>query len=254
LSEKDLQFINVNYIRPRKGDNDKIVMVYKDIDSGEKHQEVIDSPTIEYYVTKKEFREGQQVSQIREEKCKKKKSKYKDLFKDMSKLAGEEGKRHYQSCLDNEKYYQLNKLHLYPQFHQSDVNIADHYIDKFLRNHPRDKSKEYLTKGYWDIEVDSSNIKGFPDEEDAPSPVNAVSYFSEQHRTLFGLFLRNDENPLIDEAEANIDEIMKEEKEFYKEEFGEDIEIDIRFYDKEIQLISSFFKLVNTDKPDFAGA
>lgn len=254
LSEDNLQFINVSYIRPRKGDNDKIVLVYKDQDTGKKYHNVIDSPEIKYYLTKKEFRDGKQVSQIREEKVKTKNVKYKDLFKKMSKQAGQEGKALYQECLDNEKYYSLNKLHLYPQFHQTDVNISDHYIDKFIRNNPRDKSKETLTKGFWDIEVDGVDIKGFPDEDEAPAPVNAVSYFSQQHKTLFALLLRSDGNPLIDEFEEDMDEFIKEEQEFYKNEFDKDIKVDIRMYDDEINLIASFFELVNSDRPDFTGS
>lgn len=59
----------------------------------------------------------------------------------------------------------LKSLHQVPIFYSSDIDIEDYYKGKFLDTY--DSSGYYLTKGYFDIEVDIKGHKGFPDQNEA---------------------------------------------------------------------------------------
>lgn len=83
-----------------------------------------------------------------------------------------------------------------------------------------------------------------------PCPVNALTYVNEENRTAYVLLLRNEANPLIKELEENINEFRNEIKTEFDELYGE-FEYRFLFFDKEVGLITEFFRLVNDLQPDF---
>ena len=99
------------------------------------------------------------------------------------------------------------KLHAHRHLHGSDVNLADHYIDKFFERMGTAgvlNTVSPLDKAFADIEVDGVNHVGFPEESQAPCPINLINYFYEPTKTYHAFILRNSvlPNPQIAEFES----------------------------------------------------
>ena len=100
----------------------------------------------------------------------------------------------------------LRRLHSHPIFHGTDIDYTDYYILKYLNENKDVLDTHFkLSKAYFDIESDTIEHIGFPEEAHAPCPTNAISYHNDETGKTFGLFLRNAvrENPLIPEFEKD---------------------------------------------------
>ena len=128
------------------------------------------------------------------------------------------------------------------------MDIEDFWIGKFLDKYT--STKDNLTKGYYDIEVDGIDYAGFPDESIAPCEINAITYVNDQYMTCHTYLLRNRNNLQIQQTEDNIEGL----KEHLRTTLRDDFEYHIYFFSDELQLITAFFDQVNEDKPDFMGA
>ena len=62
-------------------------------------------------------------------------------------------------------YQAKKKYHALPYVFNSDMDIEDFWKGKFLDRFTSDK--DYLSKGYFDIEVDGIDYPSFPDEHEA---------------------------------------------------------------------------------------
>lgn len=157
----------------------------------------------------------------------------------------------------------MQVLHKHPYLFSSDVNVADHYISKWhIENSHRTDYSKKLEKAFWDIEVDIIDYEdGFPDEHIAPCPVSMISYVFGDTAHLYCLKLENNES--FDHFYNNqLEDFSKEMLDMYgpaakaRGDFPialfEDLEI--HFYDDELDLIHNFFNLVNKDEPDTLSA
>ena len=145
----------------------------------------------------------------------------------------------------------LRKLHSHPIFHGTDIEYTDYYILKYL-NENNINAQFKLTKSYFDIESDTIEHIGFPDEAIAPCPTNAISYCNDETGKTYGLFLRNAvrENPLIPEFEKKLPEFIEYMNNKYKIK-----NLIIEFFDTELELTKYFFNIVNeVDRPDAINA
>jgi len=136
-------------------------------------------------------------------------------------------------------------------FHQndyvfgSDIDIEDYYKGLFLNSY--EPKLNILSKGYTDIEVDSIDINGFPDQHTAECPINAITYLNGDTKTFYTLLLRNKDNEQIKELEDDI-EIFKKE---LKNEFGNEFTYKIAFFNNELNMIKKYFSIINKLQPDF---
>ena len=92
--------------------------------------------------------------------------------------------------------------------HGTDVNITDHYMDKYIEYFARQgtlNTTAPLDMAFADIEVDIIDHRGFPDEYDAPVPISLINYFHARTKTLRQFVLLNTvrENPAIFEFAQN---------------------------------------------------
>ena len=54
-------------------------------------------------------------------------------------------------------------MHLFPEFHASDANITDYYIDKFCQENNQEECNLTLDIAAFDIEVAGADYEGFPE-------------------------------------------------------------------------------------------
>lgn len=256
----DITILDTFYRYGRKQEDGKyskdfISILFRDNITGEKKHEVIYNPDYEYYMANDDVMLDHNLLFIEKEKAYKVTVPYSMLLKSIAQNTG------------NEEFYNNNvsggnrkanaELHTLYNVFNSDANIDDHYrfrFDKQYRNEPFQ-----VSKAYFDIEVDTIDMKGdFP--EMGECPINAISYIFNGAVHVF--LLRNPDNPLIEKFEKSINaDLFNELKNFVIENVGgmkkakkyglDNMEYNFIFYDEEIQLIQDFFMLINKQEPDF---
>jgi len=262
------QFLNTIYFRPtynkkyaqtfkeEYGDaiNDFMAIIYRDENTNEKKLHIIPNPKIQYYVANDDVEINEEApSQIELDKVHIEKVPYKYLLESLCQVKDEyEGTktdftRYYRDGKKSKGYtYEANKFHLFNRIFASDIDIEDYCKGNFIDSFPN-ASRTLLTKSYTDIEVDSIDINGFPNQEDALCPVNAITTYFDEKKAFFTLLLRNPDNPQIEKLEKNKKKFIKK----LQKEFGKEYKFVINWFDDELDLIQTYFDLINRYKPDF---
>jgi DNA polymerase elongation subunit (family B) len=257
----NITILNTIYHRAQKDENGKygnssIDIIFKDLDTNEKKVYTILKPPYTYYMVNegvpvdynKMFIEKSQVHPIT---C-----KYADIKKSIAFHTGNTD--FFYDNINTGNYRENDRLFAIPSVFNADMNIEDYYrwlFDRTYRNEP------FIPEiFYFDIEVDSINMKGdFP--EPGECPVNAITIIDSVNYKIYTLLLENYNNPLIDEFKKTKN-LIQELKDFVKDKVGgwkkeklynlDKYSYSISFYDEEINLISVMFKIINNAKPDFA--
>ena len=258
----NITLLNTIYHKPQKDPEtgkygkDSIDIVFKDIDTGEKHVQHIVEPEYTYYMTN----DGVPVSYnklfIEEYNVHPVVCKYNNLKKDIAEKTG--NLQFFFDNLTSGNARRNDELFTIPSIFNADMHIEDYYrfeFDRLYRNEPFNP-----TKLYFDIEVDTINMRGdFP--EMGECPVNAITLVDDINKQVYTLLLENDKNPLIEKFKQmkNVCEALKE---FVREKVGgwkneiryglDKFNYHIIYYTDEIKLIHDAFNVINTIKPDFA--
>lgn len=252
-----MQLINTEYFRGNHAnkENDKLLMVVKN-EKGEKECKVIDSPKFTYYITLPEYQDGKSRNFIQADHVRRVDCAYMNLFKSIvEELKCPAISAQYRAALNGERKEignKLNRIHLDYRLHGTDMHIEDFYIYNFLEKYPYTENNFGLTKCFFDIEVDSSNITGFPEPEQALCPVNAICLVDIDNKKIHSLALSYEGEKSFDEFVPKLNEFKERIRKRYKEETHMDFDIDINIFDNEIYLIKYFFDLINNEiRPDF---
>jgi len=250
MKSDNIMFLETIYHFPNKERKykDSLDIIYKDLNTGEKHILTIDEPEMDIYFTKEEFRNFQHnksFSPLSETECHR--TKYKDLPFYIAKQAGEEYLTYIKQKLETRNRYAINNLHKYRYVFGSDYNIENWYRIQWLLNYHNDKPKP-ITKTYLDIEVDSIEVIGFP--KDGECPVNAITLIDETSNTCFTFLLENENNPQIEKFKKDIDNFVEELHKVFDESYGV-LKYNIYMYEDESEMLIDTFKLINTLKRDF---
>ena len=248
-----MQLIKTEYIYPNRKKNrpDKLIMVLKDKD-GNKIRKTITQPKITYYVTLPNSDDGDYHRYMKREDVRSVTTPFKDLFKSMAEEVDDPRYTAlYRNAFEERGNIRnkLNQMHLDRRVHGTDIFIDDYMIGKYLAKYDYENNNFGITKLFFDIEVDSSEIVGFPKPENAKCPINAISFRDDTNMVVGGYFLSYDGMDSFDEFNEEYDEWLKEIKEKYK-----GYKIQIEFFDEEIDLIASFFEYINENKFDFGSA
>lgn len=257
-----------------KFQKDKMIILYKDLDTGKKKHEVITEPDYEYYLLKPDAKQDHPLLfDIREDdyistsympffetpdRVTKHTCKYRKLLEDIAINTGNYNAFKYNKEIgDYKTNKQLHELHCVIN---SDMNIEDHYRFRF-NNLYRNDMIEDIKKAYFDIETDIWYINGrFPTPGECP--INAISYIDDGQQMIYIFLLRDSTNPLIQEFEDSVNQNLYDElRQFISNSVGgykknvrfklDKLNYKFMFYDEEIQLINDFFILVNANEPDF---
>lgn len=260
--KSDLTVLNTIYLYPQKDKNnkwtkDKLLIIYKDNVTGEKHYEEIERPEYEFYMAKSNEYIDHNMLFIENDRVESISVPYHSLHKKIAELTG--NMQFYNDNISNGNRYENNRLFTHPRIFMADQHIEDHYRFRFSKNYMNKIIP--ISKAYFDIETDIINMKGdFP--EMGECPINAVSIINDVTSKVYVLLLRNKDNPLIQEFEDSInDGLFKELKDFVRDTVGgwkneiryglDKFDYEFMFYDEEIQLIQDMFILFNITKPDF---
>lgn len=162
--------------------------------------------------------------------------------------------------------YELKNLFRHPWVYDADMDIQDRKIADFYQEFEQNKNYK-LHKCYFDIEVDLApdgitpdkkgryGYIGFPDEEEAPCPINIVTLIDGRDMKIYSYVVRNEKNESLKDFECNV--------ETYKAEVLEKIRVDdktpivdsdVRFFSAEEDAIEAFFKKVHELDPDYMAA
>ena len=244
----------------KKISDDFLVIVYKDLDSGEVKYHLIYKPSYLYYELKPEYTvPDYNLLFIERDKVVPREVPFSELLLDIAKETG------------NEDFYKANitsgnrannlKLHTATNIFNSDSDIQDHYRFRFAMTYQNNPFP--ISKGFFDIEVDSKfSNSDIVNNGEADSPINCVSFLNEATDECFTFILRDKRNPLIQifEDKVNsgqinqkfihdfvIDKVGGSEK---AEKFGlSNTKFHLYFYDYEIQLLRDLFAAIHKLKP-----
>lgn len=258
---KKFQLINTLYWNKSKNNSkDALIFVLKN-EGGDKSIQLIEEPVFSYHVTRDEFDDGKVHGFVDVNKTVKVKCKYNQLINSIVDTLNEPQLKETLQAIyasGDRIGSKLKNFHLHRKLHGSDKNIQDYYIGKLLEKYPSNENDFGTTKVYIDIEVDGSELMGrFPDPESALAPINVITLVSPQNKTVYSFCLdyNNDQVKNIKEKMNNFINELKEKYENgteKKNEICKDFKYDIRFFDREIDLIKDFFNTINYDlKPDF---
>lgn len=242
-----------------------LTLVFKDNKTGLKHKEEIIDPLYEFYTVDKENHTDWNRLFVEQEKTEAHVAPHKSIARYVADSVGLG--RWYRQTMEAGNKNDARQIHTHPDVFMSDQNLEDHYRFWFDRNFTNEQCS--ISKSYFDIEVDGIHMRGdFP--EMGECPVNAITVFFQDKMQAYTLLLRSSENELIPAFEKFITEHGTQDLHDFicnyvtSQRAGkknaslntENIKYSIAFFDedKEIDLISTFFKLINTYNPDFAMA
>lgn len=239
--------LNFIYDNPKDGD-DTIMIVYKDINTGEKFVKNIAKPEIVIYIVKEQYRGKTPTI---EEPLNFSGSYRADFFK---KEQCDAIRCRYRS----RKYVAAKKLGIpvedvdtNPFVAGTDVKIEHWYFVEFLHEYSNDLPKP-LTVGYFDIEADT---RGYATSELSYNygkfPITVVTYISDARHQVYVFIIDNPEYGRMQEIKDNLDKMKKEMKDRFDPLYGEN-EYNLVIFENEIDLIAAFWRLVNVLEDDFA--
>lgn len=230
---RDIMPINFIYHEGEKyKPDDSLDVIYKDMTTGRKHVETIQNPKIEVAIVKPEFRTF-------------------DHFRDY--VPAEETytiqvsfKNRYKEIADHMKI-PLKDIKYCPYVLGSDLKIHTYYLMYFLREYHNDTPKE-LHITCLDTEADVRDFIGFPPIGAAPSTI--ISFVDDSSNEVYSFILRNPKNPLVQDLEDRVEEFIADCHKDFDESYGE-LNYNIMFFDREIELLVALFSILNAIDSDY---
>ena len=258
----NITVLKTTYLRPQKGPDGKYssdwtIIVYKDLDTGEKKMQCIEKPWYRYYMINPDVQDDMSYNRfcIESNKVHEITCQYNDLKRSIAKETN--NLEFFKNNIKSGNFKDNDKLFEIPTIFQADMDIENFYRFEFDRLYKNATFEP--TKLYFDIETNNEEINGeFP--KPGECSVNAVSVVDDANKKVYVLLLEDDSNPQINEF-RNTPNIAKELKEFVRQhvggiekelEFGlQDFEYKIVFFKQEIDLIASIFRIINASRPDY---
>lgn len=251
------QFIKTYYIKDKNTPDkmDKIFLVYK-TETGEKRHIVVETPKLSFYTTKKEFWKGQAVNYISKDKVDAHSCVYKYRYKEILKALDDpkltmKVNQLMSSGIGEDYRTAIKLIDVHGRLHSSDINLEDQYIYHHLKRAPYEENFVNTHKAFFDIEVDSTEIDGFPEPEEAEAPVNMITYVDDLHKIAKSYILKYDTDTYR-EAMTDMDKFKSWLDNKYNVEKKLDFKFEIIECDSELELITKFLYDVNeVFQPDF---
>lgn len=261
----DITMLNTMYKKPAKNDKGKwddgsITIVFRDNITGKIKHHIIENPPYVFYTAKNGVCINHNMLFIEKEKVDMHVVPYKDIEKNIAQLTGNED--FYYDNLKSGNRYGNKELHTVKEVFNSDMEINNHI--RYLFDLMYTNTSFKVTKSYFDIENNIRYMAGdFP--QPGECPINALSFLNKYDNSVHTFLLREKDNPLIKRFEESITkELFDELKEFVinavsaigGKKYAKRYEVDklnynLYFFDNEIDLLRSFYKLVHKLKPNF---
>lgn len=236
--------LNFIYSNPRDG-QDTLMILYKDIDTGEKFVKNITNPEIVIYVVKEQYRGNSPGDPLNIdgtynhdylplESCEAITVKYRQRNYVAAKRLG----------------ISPDEVKTSPYVAGTDIDIRRWYFVEFLHEYRNDKIKT-LNVGYFDIEADST---GYSTNELGSNygkfPITCITYICDARKQVFVFVIKNYEYGRMDEIINNTEGLQRQMNEMFDEKYGH-ADYNIMLFDKEIDMIATFWQLVRLLEDDF---
>jgi hypothetical protein len=268
--------IDIQYIKPnkREGNPDYLYIIWKDLETNEKHMQAIPEPLMKVYFEKPEFRNhNYNKNYARLETLNGKVCKYKDIIFAIAEDMGDVGKQKLQNYFNTGNYRGLKEFFIYPYVYGADYDIRVWYRLQWLLTYDNDEVK-HLSKGFLDIEVDSMEAVGMPDP--VFCPIDLITIIDEDKSqsytfSLIGVDCKDKDTTQMNQAgkeremerrmmyahrlkeqeywSTHVDELKEKAHEMFDENYP-GMEYNFYFYTDERKMLVHLFQLINTLKLD----
>lgn len=260
FNNKNIMPLNIYYNRANYNDKnsiDSIDIIFKDMDTGRKYVHTIESPKIEVWITKEEYRNYSHVRNFfRKDYCYPLQVSYKNRYYEVAKHMG----------------ISPDDVKISPYVFQIDMQLDHFYMVNFLLEYPNKLMKK-LSLGYLDIENDIIQVPIGQFGEPGASPINVVTYMDESTLNVYTFVLIKDDLPYVDEHHNRYNEIEERRKSYYEqadyfcdhlddfkkelhekfdESYGE-LNYNIIIFEDEKELIKSLFEVIKLSDNDYIG-
>lgn len=247
LKGKNLMLTDMFYQPANKLNDykDRLNVIYKDLDTGEKKLMVIMEPETSIYVVKPEFRNFRKPRHYLEKyMVDEHVVKFRNVLFEIAKIQGEEAAKEFKRMgwSDKKQFYK------YPYVLGGDIDIETVYRYKWHKQLGNDLRKP-VSVVFADIETDQKYYDGAMAKH-GEVPVNAITAVDKDSMTSYALLLNDPRNPQIPPFIDDIDNFIKELHDDFDETYGV-MEYKIYMFDSETELIKTFFRLINSLKRDF---
>lgn len=236
--------------------DDFIDILYKDMDTGKKYVETILHPNIEIWITKPEYRT---YSYIRNWSTKEELQSHIVPFKERYKYAA------------NILGISLSDVKTSPYVYQIDMTIEHFYLSHFMLEYGNELPK-ILNKGVFDIENDIVQLDDFPVHGECP--IDCITLIASDSLHSYTLIWTQDNLPYLSQTHKDYKIIEEYRDTFHREmenlrnnpsilenechlmfdEIYGDMDYKFLFFDEEIELITTFFRLAELENLDILGA
>lgn len=250
VNPDNLMLVNMIYGYGGKanGYTDSLEIIYKDLKTGKKKLKILKKPEVEIFFTKPEHRDYNHNKAFMElDKTYPVMCKYKDIPWMIAKEAGEQYISWMRELVASGNRRSMNEIYKYRYSFGADMDAESYYRTYWMLEYDNEKPKP-LTKGYFDIEVDTIDIVGFP--KDGECPINIITFVNDETKGVYTLMLDNPNNDSMTEFKNDIESFIEEAHELFDPVYGV-LDYHLFLYEDERELITEFFKLTNTLKPDF---
>ena len=266
----NITIMNAYYAYPKKNqetgkrEKDYITIIWKDNNTGKKHNQVIYEPTYSYYLLKPEYQTpGFNMHFIELDKVNKITCPYNSITKSIAEKTGN---------LDlfnnniNNGYYKLNrKFFMHPRVFSADMPILNFIRCEFSETYQNPVCD--IDIFLFDTEADIINASS-DNVIIGECPTIMVSGFYTKNKTMYSYIVRQPQIPecakLEKELKIDFKKYMNKFKELILQNLGSEekikqygldgIKLEVKFFDTEAEMIMGFFNLIKYLSPDFAMA
>lgn len=279
IDKENSMLIDIQYIKANKRENqpDYLYIIWKDLKTDEKFMQAVPEPMMDIYFEKPEYRNHTyNKNYAKLEEVDKVTVKYKDIIYAIANDMGDVGRQKLNNYFTTGNYRGLNEFYIYPYVYGADYDVRVWYRHKWIEEFDN-KLPKRISKGFFDIEVDTMESVGMPNP--AVHPIDLVTIIDTRSRTsytfaLIGVTCPNKditkmtahqlkdyeekqklyENRLVQQEyySNNIEELEEEAHKMFDENY-ENMEYKFYFYKDERKMLVHIFQLINQLKLDFIG-
>ena len=274
--------VDVQYVKEDRKNKlpDTLYLVWKDLETKEKHVTTIESPTVDIYFEKPEYRASHTYPTAYPldynllSKVDKKTVPYTGIIDAIIEDGGDPAKQYAMNCYKTYNYSGLNDLLKYNYVFGADYDIRPLYRYKWMKEYDNSLPKP-IDKAFSDIEVDFMNVTGSSDP--LTCPVDLITLVDNDKKVCFTFALVGQERedvPLDKLTSSGVtlelrrrelhlsrlqqekdlmdhqEELKEELHQMFDDTYGK-LTYKFFFYTDEKEMLANYFMLIRKRKYDF---
>lgn len=283
IPKDSAMLLDIQYVPPKRGrDGEKIpdylYIIWKDLNTGKKHTEMIPEPLMELWFEKEELRNHQYIKDyVKKEDANMVVCKYNDMTKVIANDLGDYGRDLLNRFYSTQNRAFLDQITMSPYAFGTDVDIRTYYRYHWNKKYANEK-RPILNKAFMDIESDIMESNTRINDENyvaGVSPIDMVTIVDGATKNVYTFALmgvdapyRSKKNPTEEEIKklAMYDNRLNTQRYYYEhpEEIESaihamfddeypDMKYSVYLYTDEAKMLVHIFQLINKINPDFMG-